>query len=160
VAEFAGFTLALVHALHAELARLRSFVFVDGVAEVTDVLDATGGEVAALDLLRRPGVVAGDGHSDYGRVLSRFWEQHAGAVVGSSTTVIVTGDARSNHRPPGLEPFRLLCQRAKRVYWLNPEPRSAWDTLDSTMSAYGAICTKVFEVRNLRQLGEAINEIV
>ena len=35
VAEFAGFTLTLVHALHAELARLRSFVFVDGIAEVT-----------------------------------------------------------------------------------------------------------------------------
>ena len=64
------------------------------------------------------------------------------------------------YRPPGLEPFRLLCQRAKRVYWLNPEPRSAWDTLDSTMSAYAATCTKVFEVRNLRQLGEAISEIV
>jgi len=39
VAEFAQFTLALVHALDAELAGLRSFVFVDGVAEVTDLLD-------------------------------------------------------------------------------------------------------------------------
>jgi uncharacterized protein with von Willebrand factor type A (vWA) domain len=160
VAEFAEFTLTLVHALHAELARLRSFVFVDGIAEVTALLDATGGEVDAWSLLRQPGVVTGDGHSDYGQVLTRFWERHAGTVVGSSTTVILTGDARSNHRPAGLDAFGLLCRKAKRVYWLNPEPRREWDTLDSMMGAYGPTCTKVFEVRNLRQLGEAVAEIV
>ena len=37
VAEFAQFTFTLVHALHAELARVRSFAFVDGVVEVTDL---------------------------------------------------------------------------------------------------------------------------
>jgi uncharacterized protein with von Willebrand factor type A (vWA) domain len=105
-------------------------------------------------------VVTGDGHSDYGEVLTRFWERHAGKVVGSSTTVIVTGDARSNHRPAGLDAFGLLCRKAKRVYWLNPEPRAEWDTLDSMMGAYLPTCTKVFEVRNLRQLGEAVAEIV
>ena len=46
------------------------------------------------------------------------------------------------------------------MYWLNPEPRAEWDTLDSMMGAYGPTCTKVFEVRNLRQLGEAVAEIV
>jgi uncharacterized protein with von Willebrand factor type A (vWA) domain len=160
VAEFAGFTLSLVHALHAELARLRSFVFVDGVAEVTDLLEAAGGEVDALNLLHRPGVVTGDGHSDYGQVLTRFWDRHAGSAVSSSTTVIITGDARTNHRPAGVDAFQQLCQRAKRVYWLNPEPRDEWDTLDSVMAAYGPTCTKVFEVRNLHQLAEAVAEIV
>ena len=38
VAEFAKFTLSLLHALHAELPRLRSFVFADGLAEVTDLV--------------------------------------------------------------------------------------------------------------------------
>jgi hypothetical protein len=28
------------------------------------------------------------------------------------------------------------------------------------MGAYGPVCTKVFEVRNLRQLGEAVAEIM
>ena len=43
VAEFAHFTLMLLHALRAELAGLRAFVFVDGVAEVTSVLERGGG---------------------------------------------------------------------------------------------------------------------
>ena len=41
------------------------------------------------------------------------------------TTVLVTGDARTNYRPAGVVPFRNLCQRARRVYWLNPEPATS-----------------------------------
>ena len=37
VSEFAQFTFTLVHALHAELSRVRSFAFVDGIVEVTDL---------------------------------------------------------------------------------------------------------------------------
>ena len=123
MAEFATFTLGLVHALHSELARSRTFVFVDGVAEVTDLLARADGVPEVRNLLSRAGVVAGDGHSDYGRVFERFWHDHARHGVGPSTTVIVTGDARTNYRGAGLDAFRLLCDRAKRVYWLNPEPQ-------------------------------------
>ncbi len=159
VAEFAGFTLALVHALHAELARLRTFVFVDGVAEVTEVLDRADGVPDAFHLLGRAGVISGDGHSDYGRAFARFWLDH-GHVIGSSTTLIVTGDARTNHRPAGLGAFGEVCARAKRVYWLNPEPRSDWGTTDSMIGDYAPSCTKVFEVRSLHQLGDAVAEIM
>ena len=41
VAEFAKFSLSLLHALHAELPRLRSFVFADGLAEVTDLVESS-----------------------------------------------------------------------------------------------------------------------
>jgi uncharacterized protein with von Willebrand factor type A (vWA) domain len=160
VAEFAGFTLGLVHALHAEMARLRTFVFVDGVAEVTDLLERAGGVPDAFHLVGRAGVVSGDGHSDYGRVFERFWHRDAPATVGPSTTVIITGDARTNYRTAGLDFFRQLCSTAKRVYWLNPERRHEWDRDDSVISAYGATCTSVFEVRTLRQLADAVAEII
>ena len=137
VAEFAAFTLGLVHALHNELARSRTFVFVDGVAEVTDLRRPGATACPSVrNLLSRAGVVAGDGHSDYGRVFERFWHDHARHGVGPSTTVIVTGDARTNYRGAGLDAFRLLCDRAKRVYWLNPEPRADWDTTDSVIGLY------------------------
>ena len=42
VAEFAQFTFTLVHALHDELRRVRSFAFVDGIAEVTDLFESAG----------------------------------------------------------------------------------------------------------------------
>ena len=160
VAEFATFTLGLVHALHNELARSRTFVFVDGVAEVTDLVAGADGVPEPRNLLSRTGVVAADGHSDYGRVFECFWHEHARHGVGPSTTLIVTGDARTNYRGAGLDPFRQLCGRAKRVYWLNPERRADWDTADSVIGLYAATCTGVFEVRTLRQLGDAVASIV
>jgi uncharacterized protein with von Willebrand factor type A (vWA) domain len=42
------------------------------------------------------------------------------------------------------------------VYWLNPEPRTEWDATDSVVAAYAPHCRAVFEVRTLRQLGEAV----
>ena len=60
---------------------------------------------------------------------------------------------------PGLVVFRDLAGRARRLYWLNPEPRAEWDTTDSIMSLYGAACDRVFEVRTLRQLTACVDEI-
>jgi uncharacterized protein with von Willebrand factor type A (vWA) domain len=160
VAEFAQFTLALVHALDDELAGLRSFVFVDGVAEVTDLLERAEDVLEPRFLLTRAGVVTGDGHSDYGRVFERFWTLHGERVVTSATTLIVAGDARTNYRPAGLEPFRRLSERARHTYWLNPEPRAEWGTEDSSIGDFAPLCTAVFEVRTLRQLADAVVDIV
>ncbi len=160
VAEFAGFTLSLVHALHSELAGLRTFVFVDGVAEVTDVIGRAEEAIEPRHLLTRTGVVTGDGHSDYGRVFDRFWTVHAPTVLTPATTLIVAGDARTNHRPGGLASFRLMCERSRRTYWLNPERRAEWDETDSAIGDYAPWCTAVFEVRTLRQLADAVVEIV
>jgi uncharacterized protein with von Willebrand factor type A (vWA) domain len=160
VAEFAQFTLALMHALDAELAGLRSFVFVDGIAEVTALLSRAEEIVEPRHLLTRPGVVAGDGHSDYGRVFERFWTVHGEHAVTPATTLIVAGDARTNYRPAGLDPFRRLSERARNTYWLNPEPRADWGTDDSSIVEFAPWCTGVFEVRTLRQLADAVVEIV
>jgi len=159
VADFAHFTLSLVHALHSEMARLRSFAFVDGVTEVTSLF-AGEDPVDPRFLVSRPGVVSGDGHSDYGAVFAAFAARHAADAVTSSTTVIVAGDARTNYRAAGTATFRAICARAKRVYWLNPEPREQWDREDSAMAVFTPTCTAVFEVRTLAQLSEAIAEIV
>ena len=160
VAEFAEFTLTLVHALHHELARLRSFVFVDGVAEVTDLIDRADQFPEPHHLLRRQGVIADDGHSDYGQAFQSFWTVHAATALTSRTTLIVTGDARTNFRAGGEEPFRLMAQRARRTYWLNPEPRADWDHGDSRIGDYARCGAAVYEVRSLRQLAEAVLEIV
>jgi uncharacterized protein with von Willebrand factor type A (vWA) domain len=99
-----------------------------------------------------------DGHSDYGNSLERFLERF-GREVTPRTTVIVTGDARNNYRPARAELLGDLAARARAVYWLNPEPRSYWDTGDSVMSRYSAWCDGVFEVRTLRQLELFIEQI-
>jgi hypothetical protein len=52
-----------------------------------------------------------------------------------------------------------LQNRARHTYWLNPEPRSYWDTGDSIVSEYAKYCDGVFECRNLRQLQQFVTQV-
>jgi uncharacterized protein with von Willebrand factor type A (vWA) domain len=155
MAEFAGFALALLHALSGEFSRLRCFAFVDGVDEVTDLVARAEAPLEPRHLLARAEVVRHDGHSDYGRVLERFAARFGDAVT-ARTTVIVCGDARTNYRPSGVEVLAELSRRARHLHWLDPEPRADWDTTDSAISAYARHCDSVHEVRSLRQLEAAV----
>ena len=158
VAEFASFTLTLLQAMTSEFPRMRTFAFVDGVDEVTAHLKDVASFLEVRHVLYRADVVRADGHSDYGAVLDQFWERHSSSIDPRST-VIITGDARSNHRPPRAETLKALHARARRVYLLNPEPVAEWDTTDSIVEVYRPYLNDVFEVRNLHQLGEAVLRI-
>ena len=158
-AEFAPFTLTLLHAVHQEFRRVRSFVFVDGIVEITDILDSSPGVLDPRQLLGRRGLVIQDGRSDYQRVLSAFL-QTWGESVTAKTTVIIAGDTRSHRRDPANAELAELEHRARRLYWLNPEPRHEWDTLDSCATEYGNYCTDFFEVSTIRQLMAAVTQIV
>ena len=158
VIEFAKFTLSLLHAMDQEFSKLRSFAFVDGVDEVSQMLDEAGDVLDLQRLFTRAKVVWADGHSNYGNVFATFEERY-GADLDGRSTLLIMGDARNNYRDPGLEVLRRLAERARHLYWLNPEPRDEWDTTDSIMSAYTPHCDQVFEVRNLRQLVACVDEI-
>jgi uncharacterized protein with von Willebrand factor type A (vWA) domain len=158
VAEFARFLLTLLHALHQELPRIRSFAFVDGVDEVTALLEESPGVLDAHHLVARTEVVGEYGHSDYGVVLDRFLDRFGDALL-PTTTVVVAGDARTNYREPNAAALKALRSRVRRLYWFNPEPQAEWDTTDSVMSEYTPWCDEVFEVGNLRQLEGCIYRI-
>ena len=160
VAEFAQFTFTLVHALHDELRRVRSFAFVDGIAEVTDLFESAQHEIHVNRFVERRGVLGDDGHSDYGRALTRFVDHYLADAVSSRSTVIICGDARTNYRPDGAEALRTISEQARRVFWLNPEPKAEWGAADSAMDDYRAYCRGAFEVRSLRQLGDVIASLV
>ena len=160
VAEFAQFTFTLVHALHDELRRVRSFAFVDGIAEVTDLFETAQHEIHVNRFVERRGVLGNDGHSDYGQAFTRFVEHHLADAVSSRSTVIICGDARTNYRPDGAEALRAIADHARRVFWLNPEAEEEWGATDSAMDDYRAYCRGAFEVRSLRQLGDVIASLV
>lgn len=159
VADFSLFTLTLMSALSAEIARTRSFVFVDDVDEVTELLSSTSHGIEPWQLLRNTNAIGDDGHSDYGAVLERFWRDIGDRELHRTSTVIVTGDARTNHKGAGDEWLGRIAERVRRVYWLNPEPRVEWDTYDSEMTVYAQHCASTFEVRNLRQLVAAVEHL-
>jgi uncharacterized protein with von Willebrand factor type A (vWA) domain len=160
VADFSLFTLTLMSALSAEITRTRSFVFVDAIDEVTELLGTTGHAIEPWQLMRNTRAIGADGHSDYGAVFEQFWAQTAARDVGRTATVLITGDARTNHRPPGDDALARISERARRVYWLNPEPADQWNTHDSAMSTYAAHCHGTHEVRTLHQLVACVEQIV
>ena len=159
VAEFAHFTLALLQALRSELTDLRAFAFVDGVAEVTAVMQRAEVALDPRLLVTLPGVVARDGHSDYDGALAAFVERHADAL-GPGTTLLVAGDGRTNYRPSGAARLGEIKRRCRRVYWFNPEPADEWDEGDSALAEYRPWCDGVFEVRSLAQLADAVAAII
>jgi uncharacterized protein len=158
VSDFAHFILSLTHGLHEELHRLRTFVFVDGIAEVTKIFADAQHELEPMHLLSQPGVVTGDGHSDYGAAFEKFLHDYK-SVLRPSTTVIICGDARSNYRDPRSSALRQLSELARAVYWINPEQQSMWSTTDSVVEEYRPHCTQMFEVSTARQLAAAVLEI-
>ena len=159
VSRFAAFTLQLVYALRGEFTKVRSFVFADGIDEVTDLM-AEARDIRSLTAeINSKGLgVWINGSSDYGHAIKQFREEHL-SVIAQRATVIILGDARNNDKAAHLEDFEAITKRAKHVYWLNPEPRRDWNTGDSIVARYGKYCDAVFECRNLRQLQQFVEKL-
>lgn len=152
VAAFARFTLHLVYAISGQFSKVRAFVFIDGVDEVTGYFDGVEDIAEAVHRVNTEAdVVWVDGHSDYGHAFEAFW-QRWGKEIGPKTTVLILGDARNNYHASGSWVVKEMQHRARHVYWLNPEPRAYWDTGDSIVGEYGNHTEGVYECRNLRQL--------
>jgi uncharacterized protein with von Willebrand factor type A (vWA) domain len=160
VAKFAEFTMGFLNAMSEEFPKLRCFIFVDGVEEVTQEIGEGIGLRDVRHLIARSRDVSNDGHSDHAKAFEMFWRKY-GVALTASSTVIFTGDARNNYRidDAGLSILRRIHDRAKQVYWLNPEPRSDWGEDDSLIREFRRFCTGVYEVRNLSQLQEFVLEI-
>lgn len=152
VAAFARFTLMLVYAISNQFSKVRAFVFIDGIDEVTDYFKKTEDISEAIHRINTEAdVVWVDGHSDYGHAFEVFWERY-GRDVGPKTTVLLLGDARNNYHASQAWVVKEMRKKARHVYWLNPEPRSYWNTGDSIVGEYGTHTDGVYECRNLRQL--------
>jgi len=152
VAAFARFTLHLVYAISGQFSKVRAWVFIDGIDEVTSFFEGVEDIGEAVHRVNTEAdVIWVDGHSDYGHAFEAFWKVNANAIT-PKTTVILLGDARNNYHSSNAWVVQEMRKKARHVYWLNPEPKSYWDTGDSIVGEYGTHCDGVWECRNLRQL--------
>ena len=159
VAAFARFTLQMVYAISSQFSRVRSFVFIDGIDEVTDYFKGNEDISDAIHRINTEAdVIWVDGHSDYGHAFETFWERW-GRDVNTKTTVILLGDARNNYHAAQSWVLAEMAKKARHVYWLNPEPRSYWDTGDSIVSQYATHCDGAYECRNLKQLERFVEQL-
>tara|TARA_B100002019_G_scaffold284518_1_gene292288 strand:+ start:82 stop:1533 length:1452 start_codon:yes stop_codon:yes gene_type:complete len=160
VAAFARFTLHLVYALNNQFSKVRSFVFIDGLDEVTDFFENVDDITEAIHRVNTEAdVIWVDGHSDYGHAFEIFDERFA-KDIGPKTTVIILGDARNNYHASQSWVIKNIEDKARKVFWLNPEPKSYWDTGDSIVGEYSNFCNGTFEVRNLKQLEAFVENLV
>jgi len=159
VAAFARFTLQLVYAISSQFSRVRSFVFIDGIDEVTRFFEGVEDIGEAVHRVNTEAdVVWVDGHSDYGHAFEVFWDRW-GREVGPKTTVLILGDARNNYHASQAWVLGEMRKKARHVYWLNPEPKAYWDTGDSIVGEYAIHTDGAYECRNLRQLETFVEKL-
>jgi uncharacterized protein with von Willebrand factor type A (vWA) domain len=159
VASFARFTLHLVHAISTQFSKVRSFVFIDGIDEVSRFFEGADDPADAVHRINTEAdVVWVDGHSDYGHAFTVFWERW-GEEITPRTSVLLLGDARNNYHASHAWVVKELQARARHVYWLNPEPRTYWNSGDSIVGEYAVHCDDVVECRTLRQLEKFVGEL-
>lgn len=155
VASYAGFMLMFLYSLEEVLPKVRSFAFSADLAEVTDLFARNEMEAAMALALKQ----YGGGATDYGRALASF-RGLCLDEVDKRTTVIMLGDARNNYGDTRLDLLREIHDRCRRLIWLNPEPRTLWNTGDSEMRHYASACHQVEECGTLAQLERVISRIV
>jgi len=159
VANVSRFMLQFMYSLQEAFTKIRCYVFVAELGEVTDVFhdaDVSGAVEKALD---GGDVINVYTRSNFGFAFHEFWKNHLSAID-NKTTVIILGDARNNYNDARAWCVRDIQNKAKNLVWLNPEAPSAWGFGDSVMDRYLPYCDVVEECRNLRQLSKVVDQIV
>jgi hypothetical protein len=150
--------LQFVYTLQELYARVRSFVFVSDMGEVTHLFKKMDVS-SAVDLATAGRVINVAANSNYGHALKQFHSTWLGSVT-RRTTVIVIGDGRTNYNPPNAWVLGELRRKARRLLWLCPEDEGSWGFGDSEMPLYARHCTRVEVVRSVDDLGKVAAEVM
>jgi uncharacterized protein len=154
----ARFWLHLVYQLQDLFSKVRTFVFVADLVEVTQLFEEQRLR-GAVDRIFSGSLIDVDENSDFGRAAAQFAAGFSGAV-NHRTTVVILGDARNNGRPPGDEALDEIARHARQLVWITPEPRWSWTLGGCDMPRYARICDRVEVVRNVAELGAAAEALV
>ncbi|HXH84534.1 MAG TPA: VWA domain-containing protein [Candidatus Tectomicrobia bacterium] len=152
------FMLQLVWSLQECFSRVRSYVFVSEIAEVTQAFSEAPVE-RAIEWALKSAPVDYHCRSDFGYAFSRFASTELDSLD-RKTTILILGDARNNYNDPQAWALRLIRERVKGIIWLNPEGQWGWGIGDSVMPLYAPSCDVVRECRTIAQLGEVVDNLV
>ncbi len=157
VNQYSRFMLLLAYTLQSLFSKVRSFAFISNMVEITDLFMEMDPERAINSMFDDSNFTYGWG-SNYGRSFNMFIENHSDSLT-KKTSVLVLGDARNNDNDPGLESFKKIFQKAKNLFWLNPDRKHLWDWSDSIATLYSDYCTEMKEVNNFIDLTEFIDKL-
>jgi uncharacterized protein with von Willebrand factor type A (vWA) domain len=152
------FMLQFVYSIQDLYSKVRSFVFVSDIGEVTRLFEENDIQQAVETALRGD-VIDVYSHSNFGRAFELFHREHL-AVVTPKTTFMIIGDGRNNYNRANDWVLKEIRRKAKQLIWLNPESRATWGYGDSEMDRYAAHCDVVEECRSIGQLYKIIDRFV
>jgi hypothetical protein len=152
------FMLQLVWSLQECFSRVRSYVFVSEIAEVSQAFSTYPVE-RAIEWALKGAPVDYHCRSDFGYAFNRFTTTELESLD-KKTTILLLGDARNNYNDPQAWALRLIRERVKGIIWLNPEGQWGWGIGDSVMPLYAPACDIVRECRTIGQLGEVVDNLV
>ena len=155
VANYARFMLMFLYSLEEVMPKVRSFAFSSDLAEVTELFERNSIEDAIAKTLRD----YGGGSTDYGQAFEDFRHKCLDDID-NRTTIIILGDARNNYGDPRTEILKEMYDRAKRVLWLNPEPRATWNVGDAEMRKYTAYVHQAEECNSLLHLERVVGNLL
>ena len=159
VANVSRFMLQFVYTLQEAFTKIRSFVFVAELGEVTPLFQEKDISDAIEAALEGGDTINVYTRSNFGYAFHHFWQNFLSAID-NKTTVLILGDARNNYNDPRAWCLRDIHNKAKNVVWLNPENPSAWGFGDSVMDKYLPYCDVAEECRNLRQLSKIVDSLL
>ena len=151
------FMLQFVYSIQDLYTKVRSFVFVSDIGEVTKLFEEN--EIhRAVEAALKGDVIDVFSHSNFGRAFELFHKNYLSAVD-SKTTVLIIGDGRNNYNRPNDWVLREIQRKAKQLIWLNPESRMTWGVGDSEMLRYAPHCDVAEECRSINQLYKIVDLI-
>ena len=151
------FMLQFVYSIQDLYAKVRSFVFVAEIGEVTKLFEENDIRTAVEAALKGD-VIDVFSHSNFGRAFEQFYRNFF-LAVNSKTTVLIIGDGRNNYNRSNDWVLREIQQKAKQLIWLNPESRMTWGIGDSEMPRYAPYCHVAEECRSINQLYKIVDLI-
>ncbi len=148
--------LSFLFALQGQVRKTHAFAFIDHLESISEEFSGTNADEAIQSVLWR--MPSGHYNTDLGYSLNNFNDDYMD-TLNSGTTLIVVGDGRNNYNDPRLDIFSRMSRRSTRTIWLNPEPEHLWHG-DSDMAKYKPLCSNVLKVSNLRELANAVDELM
>ena len=154
----AKFMLNMLYSLQECFTKVRSFVFVSGLDEVSHFFEDHDVD-QAIERVMSDADIAYNASTDYGQTLREFKADYMD-ILNKKTTLIVIGDGRSNYTNPEAGILNEMREKCRRVLWLNPETEMFWYSGDSEMKTYQEICHEVRPCGNLNQLIAFIKDLI
>jgi uncharacterized protein len=154
----ARFWLHLVYQMQNLFSKVRTFVFVADVAEVTQLFEEQPMR-RAVETIFGGKLIDADVNSDFGLAAERFRNEYL-PTINHRTTVVILGDGRNNGKDPNVRALEEIAQHAKQLIWMTPEPKWGWHLGSCDMPLYEPLCNRVEVVRTVDQLASVAEELV